>query len=117
MKKLLIACMLIASATVAYAQPYRYNNVWNPQVHHYRHGYNHHWRDAAGVIAGAIILNEVIRPREVYVQPMPTYVQPMTTYVQPTYVQPQIVTTPVCSEWTTVQNADGSFTQTRTCRQ
>ena len=101
--------MLIASATVAYAQPYRYDNVWNPQAYQYRHGYNHHWRDAAAVAAGVIILNEVMRPREVIVQ-QPIVVQPLP------YTQPLTYTAPVCSDWVTVQNFDGTITQSRTCR-
>lgn len=111
MKKLLIACMLIASATAAYAQ--HRPHTYNPYVHQHRPVYNHYWRDAAAVAAGVIILNEITRPREVYVQSAPVYVQPEPVYIQPhaTYIRPR----EVCSEWITQYNSNGTVTQSRTC--
>ena len=102
MKKLIVALLLLASAS-AFANG--------------RHGHHGYWRHEGGgnswgwvapaVIGGAIVYS-VTRP-PVYVQPTP---QPVIIQQQPVIVQGQI-----CSPWTQVMNPDGTVTTTRTCTQ
>lgn len=104
MKKLAVL-LLVLSATTAMAQPgFR---------HHHHHGYYPGYGWVAPTIIGGVIGYEIARnyppvivQQPVIVQPMP--VPPATVY----YGQTQ-----TCTEWVEVQQADGTVTRTRTCRQ
>ena len=105
MKKLILALALFASVP-AFAQHHG----------HYGHGYYRSgpgwgWWVApvvTGVIGYEIARNQppVIVQQPVIIQPTP--VPPATVY----YGQTQ-----TCTEWVEVQQADGTITRTRTCRQ
>ena len=104
--KRLAVLLLVLSATTAMAQPgFRHHH------HGYYPGYNYGW--VAPTIIGGVIGYEIARnyppvivQQPVIVQPAP--VPPATVY----YGQTQI-----CTEWIEIQQADGTITRTRTCRQ
>jgi hypothetical protein len=105
--KQLIALILIASAVFAQAQPgFRYYHH-----HGYHPGPNYGW--VAPTIIGGVIGYEIARNQPSVIVQQPVIVQsnpvpPTTVY----YGQTQI-----CSEWTEIQQSDGTITRTRTCRQ
>lgn len=92
MKRLLLTLTLLIS-TAAFAH--------NP------HGYWHHggggrWYWLAPVVVGGVVAYEVSRP--------PVIQQPVIIQ------QNQVYTDTNCSPWTQIQNPDGTYTMTRTCR-
>jgi hypothetical protein len=105
--KRIIALILLAGSVSAQAQPgFRYYHH-----HGYYPGPNYGW--VAPSIIGGVIGYEIARnqPPVIVQQPVivqPTPVPPVTVY----YGQTQ-----TCTEWTEVQQPDGTVTRTRTCRQ
>jgi hypothetical protein len=106
MKKL-IALILLVGSLSAQAQPgFR---------HYHHHGYysgpNYGW--VAPTIIGGVIGYEIARNQQ------PVIVQ-QPLIIQPTPVPPATVyygQTQTCTEWIEVQQADGTISRTRTCRQ
>jgi len=105
--KRLIALFFLTVSVATMAQPgFRY---------HHHHGYypgpNYGW--VAPTIIGGVIGYEIARNQPPVVVQQPVIVQsapvaPATVY----YGQTQ-----TCTEWVEVQQADGTITRTRTCRQ
>jgi len=104
--KQLVALILLAGSLSAQAQP---------GFRHHHHGYypgpNYGW--VAPTIIGGVIGYEIARNYPPVIVQQPAIVQsnpvpPATVY----YGQTQ-----TCTEWTEVQQPDGTVTRTRTCRQ
>ena len=106
MKQIIALILLTVSASVMAQPGLRYYHH-----HGYYAGPNYGW--VAPTIIGGVIGYEIARNQSPVVVQQPVIVQsapvpPATVY----YGQTQI-----CSEWTEVQQADGTIARTRTCRQ
>jgi hypothetical protein len=102
MKKIIVACMLLVSASAFAWGHYGYRG--------YYHGYGYGGWVAPALIGGAIGYGIASTP--VYANPPVVYTQPPVVYTQPSVTAVQ----PNCSAWTEVRNPDGSVTTQRTCQ-
>jgi len=101
LKKLIVAVLLLASASAFADGRYGHHGYW-------RHEGGSGWGWVAPAVIGGAVVYSITRP-PVYVQQAP---QPVVIQQQPVIVQGQN-----CSPWTQVMNPDGTVTTTRTCTQ
>lgn len=100
MKKFLITFCLIALTVPAFASGPHGGFDGRHYTHgHWRHSHGH-WEWVVPAIIGGVIVHQITKP------PEPVVVEQQTVIVESK-----------CSPWTEIQNADGSITRTRTCRQ
>ena len=103
MKKVILACLLMASAS-AFA--------WGH--YGYRGGYYHHGYGWGGWVAPALIGGAIgygIASTPVYANPV-VVPSPPVVVPQPYVVNPQ----PNCGPWTEIRNPDGTITTQRVCQ-
>jgi hypothetical protein len=106
MKKVILACLLMVSASAFAWGHYGYRGG-------YYHGYGWGGWVAPAVVGGVIGYSLATPP--VYAAPPVVYSQPPVVVQQP--VQPvQITPQPNCSAWTEIRNPDGTITTQRICQ-
>jgi hypothetical protein len=98
MKKLL-AVLLLATSSVALADPHHGWQRGYGGAYHHHGGYYHNNDWIAPAIIGGVVGYAIAQPRTVYVQPQVVY------------------QTPYCTPWTETMDQYGNVTRTRTCTQ